>query len=746
MTEFDTLKGYPPFDSKKLQRISTKVHNVTWYTQTGGVLSGSQKWACQPTSVVSYTLAVIMTDSTPRKPRNSRLSAYYGLQPSSPATPSLSSPSPSRSPIPSDRVEALRHATRLTQTLPLAALLQRCTDIRHSSESLQLSLHTSIRRYYEHLDATSAAARSCAAQVASLLPTTDAVAECANRAAGVNARLAPAREEVDKLEGARRATLLQSAAHRLSAALLPAYTELADLCTDPAAARKRLFLAAQRAAVVLPAVQKLAPASEEFDQAATKLRQAMETVRSEVSARGEADDPYGLAVADAIHLRRLLGDAPEALIDAFCSTFAKQLCADAPSEAARAAAGPGALEQARLHVTFASDRIVPKAFAAGDKFAEIFPQDPDDNDSWDTFVVWLSDVLDDAVATRARRAMGSGTSGGLGDPDEVLAYLAAIDGLLGSSSAAARERVVGGNVSVSAKSAAMHVDKVVQALGAGLRGAVSDALAAHTAAAWQAAVDAVLSGERGADAADDVLRAVREGYSQGADNGESRVTRSEKELLHDVARYATRDLGLGKGLSAEARAGMLLWELGRRSRGGVGAELEEMGERVFTRIREDVLERVSDVLHGRLQMIRRLGSDGLSPSAWRDMGEVVRLLVEAGRVGEELGVGMLRCSKIEDELLGDDESVISGVVKLWVEMVRETSIVSKVGVQALQMDASEVGEGLGRDDAFEDVGRAALERCAARDAELLLKEQLRAACQQRGERRRSAEVGVSSER
>lgn len=669
-----------------------------------------------------------MTDAVARKPRNTRLSAYYNLQ-STPEQHKPESSSTSFSEIPSNREQALQYATHLTQTLPLSDLLQRCTQLRLSSEELQHSLHSSTRRYYQHLDATSIAARSCAEQADSLRPSTEAVVECAKRAKGVNDRLEAARSEVDKLEGARRATLLQSAANQLTSTLLPAYRELADLCTDPTAARDRLFLCAQRAAVVLPAVEQLAPHSEDFNRAAGALREAMKSTRDEIALRGEVDDPYGLAIHDAMHLRRLLGDNREALINAFCSLFARRLSADAPSEAARAATGPNALAQGRLHLEFARDRVLPKAFTVGDNFAHIFVTTPDDTDVWHAFIVWLSDVLDDAIAARVRRALSSKDSDKLGDADEARRFFSAVDGLLAASSAAVKQRDE--NDSGGSHRAAKHIDEVLQAIGTDLKSRARDVLAANAAAVWQSAVNDFMLGTRGTDVVDDIIRAVQEGCEQEYEGDGKPTKENEIEVLEKVALYSWKVAALTSEVPERVRAGVLLREIDKRYKRGSISGPSEMVSRLFESIREDVVEKVQDSLRTRMDELRRLRASTSERTTSEEVENVIKLLAQVGRAGQEHSVEVFRSREREDELLGGNEGLVSGVARMWTEMVREISFASEAGVHALQIDACEIGIRVDREYAFDGIGRAALERCCDRGAVALSKEQVHAEVRKR---------------
>lgn len=661
-----------------------------------------------------------MTDSVHRKPRNPRLSAYYGL--STPASPSIPAP-PSPDSIPIDRDKALANAAHLTQTLPLPALLQHSTHLRSTSESLHRELHTSIRRYYTHLAAASDVAQASIAQVSALRPAASIVSDCATLAEGVNGRLQATRQRVDALEGARRATLLREAAVRLAEGLPPAYRELVDLCTDPAAARDRLFLMAKRAAVVLPAVERLVANSDGFAEPAEKLRKAMEEVRTELAKGNEKDDPYGMPVSDSLQLRRFLGDEPTILLDAFCKAFARRLCRQQPSEAALAAAGPAALARSEIFLMFAVDKTVAQAYEVGDRFGEIFGGG--EEDVWSMFAVWLSDVLDECIAARARGPMRSQDTHSWGAVDQVKSYLAAIERLEKASAAEAANRQRRENIPM--QTASRHVNEVIHAMVTELRSGVQDALTTSTVSAWQKVVRDIVAGARSIRAVDELISTVRASQQKSMEFGEGHGHEAEEQVLRNAAAFAIREAQHESKIAPAVWAAILIRELGKKVKGVIREEFQVLSENQLAATRERILEHVNNTLHIRLHSIKGLQGGAGASGALSDAAEILK---QAEAVGEELDVDMIRCNEAEDDFLGGEESLVKGVRELWTDMVRKTSIANEKGVREVQLDVFELEMWLGNEGSFAGVTVAAKERCVE-EVTLLSKSELLAGLEER---------------
>ena len=465
-------------------------------------------------------------------------------------------------------------------------------------------------RHYAHRSSASVISRAAVEQAPSLRPACAPVSDAAALARPVAARLQEARARVDALEGARRATLLRDPARRLAAALMPACRELAGLRTDPAAARDRLFLMARRAAVVGPAGETLAATGggDRFARAARDLAAAREAVAEGLARRGEKGDPYGPPAPDALRPRRLLGEERHVLLEAFYKAFGRQLCRRRPAEAARSPAGPGSLAEAELCVRFAADQTVPAAFGVGDRWAVVFARG----------------------ATRGREGKAWGAA------DDVRSYLAAIDAMLEASAAAAAARQ-GEGADAATRAAATHINKVVQAMGTGLRTGAQDAVVASTESAWQRVVRDILSAARGVDAVEELVRQVKESRRKNEELGAGEAPEGEHRALRDVAAFARREADLDQSVAHAARAGMLVRELGRRARREIAAEFRQASARQLCSVREHVLERVHNFLHLRLQSIEQ--TDPQVTGASRAVSDAVAILQDAGkgrgRIGRE---------------------------------------------------------------------------------------------------------------
>lgn len=615
--------------------------------------------------------------STPsRKPRNSLLSAYYGLSPQPPKSP-------------------LSQATYLTKNLPLSDLLQHSTTLRQQTQSTQSSLHTSVHDYYTHLLSTRDASQKVSTLTTSLSDAISTLSSTAAVCSKVNARLTDARKGVDKLDGARRATLLKSAAQALELELEPAYRELADLCTDPEPARRRLFLLARRVCVVLPAVKHLADSDAEFAERARSLERCVAVVRDDISK--QVGDRYGLEVVDAVRLRKLLGEDEESFRDAFFDWMRKELIQALPSEAALK--GLDSVGLASTYVECARDRLLPKLVEIEQQYEQVF-----EGRGGEEFVVWLSDLLDECVAGRLRR----GLKGGDVDVTKLERVLDGIDGLVGRS-----EGQIGG---------------VVRAMAEELKAGVLGEVRRERDRKWQVIVSEIVKGEKEKEGVEEVIDTVKE------------IAGSWQE----VGLYAFE--GAGADIGNLGRTGWLLKEIGKRIGGKEGEEMQTMGKGVFCRIREEMLGRIEYILWARMMAISGLGDDSVRSQLMNksgtieatDVRNIVEMMVEADEIGRGCGVRELCIGggSEGDFLLGEDDSLTAGVVMTWTEIVREGSFACEAGVHALQLDGREVGEGVGRIDMFERICVGGLERCGDGDAVLLRAEQVEEACRQRAASRR----------
>lgn len=507
--------------------------------------------------------------------------------------------------------------------------------------------------------------------------------------AAVNARLADAREGVDKLDGARRATLLKSAAQALELELPPAYRELADLCTDPEPARHRLFLLARRVCVILPAIKQLAEEDAEFAERASGLENCVAVVRDDISK--QVGDQYGLGVVDAIRLRKFLGEKEETVKEAFFDWMGEEVVQSLPSEARLK--GLDGVGIACEYVESARDRVLPKLVQIEQQYEHVF-----EGRGGEQFVVWLSDLLDECVAGRVRR----GLKGGVLDITQVAEVLEGIDGLVGRS-----EGQIGG---------------VVRAMAEGLKTGVLGEVRRERDRKWQMMVEKIVNGEIEKEAVGDLMGIVSD---IGGKWGE-------------IGMYAVQSAGTDIG--GMGTVGWILKEMGRKIEGNEGNELRNMGDVVFSRIREEVLDRTERILCTRMVLISELGND-LPRNSPRDgsiegeamgIGSIVKMMLQADKVGQKYGVRDLCIGggSEGDFLLGEDDSLTAGVAMTWMGIVREGSIAHEAGVHALQLDGRKVGEGVGRVEMFERICAGGLERCGDGNAVLLSVEEVEEACRQ----------------
>lgn len=409
---------------------------------------------------------------------------------------------------------------------------------------------------------------------------------------------------------------------------------------------------------------------------------------------------------------------------AFCHHSAQQLCASAPTDAALAAAAPDPLAIARVQLSFSAQRIVPQTYDIARQYAEIFH-----NRDWETFVVWLSDALDEAVAARVRRALRDAQFGGDALRERAQPYSAAIDHVLAASAAAAAKARDGAGDDAERAEAAARVEHVFRAMCEQLRSGLLQSISQEAAARWRAIVDEILTGARGVDGAEEVIRVVRDicGSSEWVTELDGGTACSEEKLLREVTRYAIHARSVD--LASCGRAGALCRALSRRCSGSAASALRMASERIFERVGLQVVEGVLDVFAARLEAWK----GGLEMELQEDANKAVELLRAADDMGRECDVPALLCGPIEaygviggDELLlGEDDSVAAGVLRGWTELVRGWSFGNEDEVRRIQVEAYGVGAGIGRVGFFEKVGQAGLERCAEKGAKLLDEDEVR---------------------
>lgn len=236
-------------------------------------------------------------------PRNAKLSAYYNLGKPKSSSSSESPANGTELPTTGGRNAVIEHAKHLTQTLSLADLMTRSSELRHQADRLSTSLQASSRGYYTHLRSSAEAAHSAVEVAQNLLSSPsenhngvldkditvpdsssqtsviDSVASYTGTCAEITERLALTRQRVDALHAVQRLAALLQVSMDLASSLPSIFEAATGLCTEPASARSRLFTAARRFAAVAPTVAALSVHSPEFTAASESLSTAGTIVR-----------------------------------------------------------------------------------------------------------------------------------------------------------------------------------------------------------------------------------------------------------------------------------------------------------------------------------------------------------------------------------------------------------------------------------------------------------------------------------
>jgi hypothetical protein len=388
-----------------------------------GVLSASifQQMASDVTrpSVISTDLAATGHDRTDESPRvrNSKLSAFYGLASGSAAEPGKGLAQVSSRTSADD---ALRYANELIERAPLEQLLVSSAALRTSRDESHRALHGSVRRCYSQLTEAVKAAQD--AQEISKGLSNDvhgaitAARSAAENARNVNLKLDSSRSRVDKLEGARKMTLLLKAAHLLQTEIPDHYRELVELCLDPAAAKEKLLIAVMRYSALFPVLKRLAAESAEFEAALRTLVSATSEVRMDMEARMSSGSGHveGLELLDLVQIRRHLGDTNDELKQAFLRASDLNVSSAVPPTAAIDAASSSPLSLAAYMASFGGRVIVPSLSTICITFIENFvrdqtsaggDRDQDGTGIADEFTAWLALVIDSNIGIRVRKAL-----------------------------------------------------------------------------------------------------------------------------------------------------------------------------------------------------------------------------------------------------------------------------------------------------------------------------------------------------
>lgn len=604
------------------------------------------------------------------KPKNTSLSDFYGL-PSSSKSPEPSSPSP------------LSEALELTKTLTLPSLLNHSAQLHQNTLSSLTQLHESTRQYYSNLSSALSATKSAAERTDQLTKKLSALSSTTATCASVTERLSSARKAVDKLDGARRATLLKSAAVILAAELEPSYRSLADLCTDPEPARQHLFVVARRVAVVLPAVKKLGENDVEFQNVAKQLDTSVQKVRDDIRERGR--DPYALGVVEGIRLRRLLGESEDELMNAYLQEVAEEISNGTPKDSVIMSMDKGSL--AGVFIEWVKDIVVPRITEIEKEYASLFS-----DSGWETFIVWMSDFLDETIAARMRKAAREG--------DTVENVVHTIEDLAGSCEGRVRE----------------CLGSMIE----GLRGGVICEMTEQKKRQWS----------------DDLQKSLSD--DPASIDGLIRLKADHQISWTEICQEATELAGID--LSKMGRLLLQLRNL-RTALSEDSKEVEKAVQELTGKVFKTVMERVEEILLKRMSLLSTGPGSASSPSEVssgesRGIGPMVKQMQEADEVGRTFDIRQLCIERGEqDFLLVEDDGLVAAVQSRWMEIVKSEGVADQTEVHVAQLDAKEVGIGIGVDEAFAGVAMTALECCKDKNARLLSESQVTSALQKRADQK-----------
>ncbi len=368
-------------------------------------------------------------DPVLRRPRNARLSAYYGLQGAADNSRTLSSPGTPNIHAAEDGSWA---PADLIKRLPLAQLVRTSTKIRNDAEQIERSLHGSVRDCYAQLD-EAAAECSKITKITSQLGndtsgTLQAIASACQKCNDISAKMQPVREKIENLEESRRVMLLFRAAGLLAKQLPNQFAELTELCTDPQSARDRLFLTAHRCSIIAPQLERMSTDSESFADAHAQLSTAMSDVVSELHSQLEEDNGSleGLSLADVMHIRIYLLISDDGLRAFFLNTAEAILQSKKPTSETIRIAARSKLSLAAFYLRHAAKVVLEDIRCVCAAYDDVFRGDDcfmaqskkragedyreDSVLSSDAFTVWISSTVDELVGTAIRRALAGNPS------------------------------------------------------------------------------------------------------------------------------------------------------------------------------------------------------------------------------------------------------------------------------------------------------------------------------------------------
>lgn len=338
-----------------------------------------------------------------RRPRNSKLSAFY----------SLSKPSPSPSSPPPDA------ASDLIARSSLAGLLSSSARLRLRRDAAAVTQHAAVARVHAHTisaaqTASSARALADDARCAEGLAAARTVADAA---ADVDKVLSGARSEVDKLEDARKVELLRVAAGLLEDGIRAGYAEVVEMCLDPVGARERFTVDCVRFAALRPVFDACCDGGDGVLAGAIRgAQRVVADVKRDIAER-MGDGGAGVEGMELLHIvrvRLLLGDEAAELKAMFLRASEMAVVEKRVSKEAAQAASATALSMAALEASFAAKETLVTLAETCETFFDMFVASEADEDvaasNMDDFSSWLAQVVETSVGERVRAGLEIGNS------------------------------------------------------------------------------------------------------------------------------------------------------------------------------------------------------------------------------------------------------------------------------------------------------------------------------------------------
>lgn len=368
-------------------------------------------------------------DPVPRRPRNARLTAYYGLK-KSPEPPATDS-----SPLPAESKDVSWAAPELIKRLPLEKLVRTSTMIRDDAERVERTLHDSVRNCYEQVTAAASECASlrdvCRALGSDSDGTLSRIARACDQCRTISDEMAPMRDQIENLEESRRVMLLLRAAELLAKQLPAQLTELTELCTDPQSARDRLFLTAHRCAVIMPQLAALGNDAACFKEAHATLDIAISGVVADLYSQVEDEQGAieGLSLADLMRIRVFLLVEDNELRSFFLNTATAVLRSRTPEQGYQRISRRSGLSRAAFKLRYSANVMLddikaissaydavfrgPSCFVAHAKKRSGEVYTDDSVLSAEDFVAWMAGTIDDLIGADVRKEVK--VAGGLND-------------------------------------------------------------------------------------------------------------------------------------------------------------------------------------------------------------------------------------------------------------------------------------------------------------------------------------------